>query len=166
MLIREIKIEDAESLINLIKEVEAESKYMRMEPGERNTTQDQQRIHLERLGKQHNSTIFVAEQEGKLIGYLIAVGGSVKRTKHSAYIVIGISGQYRGQGVGTALFRRVEEWAGNHHISRLELTVVTTNEAGVALYKKSGFEIEGIKKNSLMIDGAYYDEYFMAKVFS
>ncbi len=46
MLIREIKIEDAESLINLIKEVEAESKYMLMEPGERNTTQDQQSIHL------------------------------------------------------------------------------------------------------------------------
>jgi hypothetical protein len=57
MLIREIKIEDAENLLNLIKEVEAESKYMLMEPGERKTTHEQQRKHLERLGQQNNSTI-------------------------------------------------------------------------------------------------------------
>ncbi|WP_339146179.1 MULTISPECIES: hypothetical protein [unclassified Sutcliffiella] len=35
MLIREIEIEDAENLINLIKEVEAKSNFMLMEAGER-----------------------------------------------------------------------------------------------------------------------------------
>lgn len=43
MLIREIKIDDAENLINLIKEVEAKSNFMLMEPGERETTPEQQR---------------------------------------------------------------------------------------------------------------------------
>ncbi|NLP52911.1 GNAT family protein [Bacillus sp. RO1] len=164
MLIREIEIEDAENLINLIKEVEGKSNFMLMEAGERKTTHEQQRKHLERLGQQNNSTIFVAEQEGNLIGYLIAVGGSVKRTKHSAYIVVGILEQNRGQGVGTVLFKYIDEWAKSHHITRLELTAVTKNEAGVALYKKSGFEIEGTKRNSLMIDGTFYDEYYMSKL--
>ncbi|MDQ6601040.1 GNAT family N-acetyltransferase [Bacillus salipaludis] len=36
---------------------------------------------------------------------MIAIGGSVKRTKHSAYLVIGILEEYRGQGIGTALFQ-------------------------------------------------------------
>ncbi|MBT2697229.1 GNAT family N-acetyltransferase [Bacillus sp. ISL-40] len=95
---------------------------------------------------------------------MIAIGGSVKRTKHSAYLVIGILEEYIGQGIGTALFQCLEEWAINHNISRLELTVVTQNDSGVALYKKSGFEIEGTKRNSLMIDGTPFNEYYMSKL--
>ncbi|MED1939342.1 GNAT family N-acetyltransferase, partial [Cytobacillus firmus] len=33
----------------------------------------------------------------------------------------------------------------------LELTTVIHNQAGVTLYKKAGFQIEGTKKHSLMI---------------
>ncbi|WP_243292152.1 GNAT family N-acetyltransferase [Bacillus sp. FJAT-47783] len=165
MLIREIKAEDAENFINLIKQVESEAKFLLMEAGERKTTPEQQRIQIERLAQQSNSTILIAEQdEGKLVGYLIANGGKVKRTKHSVYLVIGILEEYRGQGIGTALFQRLEEWAINHHITRLELTVVTQNDAALALYKKSGFEIEGTKRNSLMIDGRPYNEYYMSKL--
>jgi RimJ/RimL family protein N-acetyltransferase len=164
MKIREIKIEDAENLINLIKEVETKSDFMLMEAGERKTTPEQQRKQLERMEEQSNSTIFVAEEGEKLIGYLIAIGGSVKRTIHSAYLVIGILEEYRGKGIGTDLFRNVTKWAINHNISRLELTAVTQNEAGIALYKKSGFEIEGTKRNSLVIDGIPFNEYYMAKL--
>jgi RimJ/RimL family protein N-acetyltransferase len=164
MLIRKIKTNDAEDLINLIKKVEAESNFMLMEAGERKTTAGQQRKMIEDIGQQDNSTIFVAEKNGNLIGYLLLIGGRTKRIKHSAYIVVGISEQNRGQGIGTALFQCAEKWARGHHISRLELTVVTKNKAGVALYKKSGFEIEGTKRNSLIIDGTPYDEYYMSKL--
>lgn len=165
MLIREISLEDAESLIGLIKQVESESHFMLMESGERDTTSEQQRNQLVRIEQQSNSTIFVAEQEdGELVGYLIAIGGSVRKTKHSAYLVIGILEVCRGRGLGTRLFQQLEEWAKNRNISRLELSVVTENEAGVALYKKSGFKIEGIKRNSLMVDNKFYNEYFMSKL--
>lgn len=165
MLIREIKLVDAESFICLIKQVESEAKFMLMEAGERKTTPEQQLKQLEHIEQQSNSTIFVAEHEtGKLVGYLIAIGGSVKRTRHSAYLVIGILEEYRGLGLGTNLFQRMEEWAVNSNITRLELTVVTQNEAGVALYKRSGFETEGVKRKSLKIDNKFYDEYFMSKL--
>jgi RimJ/RimL family protein N-acetyltransferase len=165
MLIREIQPVDAENFISLIKQVESEAKFMLMEAGERKTTPEQQHKQLEHIKQQSNSTIFVAEQEnGKLVGYLIAIGGSVMRTKHSAYLVIGILEEYRGRGIGTKLFQRLEEWAINANISRLELTVVTENEAGITLYKKSGFEIEGIKRKSLMINDEFYNEYFMSKL--
>lgn len=164
MKIREINVEDAENFINLIKEVEANSEFMLMGAGERKTTPEQQRKQLEIIEQQSNSTIFIAENEGKLVGYLIAMGGTVKKTKHSAYLVIGILEDYRGKGIGSALFRKLEEWAKKHCISRLELTTVTLNEAGVALYKKSGFEIEGTKRNSLIINGKPFDEYYMSKL--
>lgn len=165
MVIRKVTPDDAERLICLIKQVESESNYMLMEAGERKTTAEQQRIQLERMEQQRNSTLFVAEQEkGKLVGYLIAIGGSVRKTKHSAYLVIGILEAYRGRGVGTSLFKQLEEWALECNISRLELTVVTQNIAGLSLYQKRGFEIEGTKRNSLLIDGEFYSEYMMSKL--
>ncbi|RAN76847.1 GNAT family N-acetyltransferase [Bacillus sp. SRB_331] len=164
MLIREIEIEDAENFINLIKEVENTSDFMLMEAEERKTTIEQQQKQLERIKQQNNSTIFVAEEKEKLIGYLIAMGGTVKRIKHSAYLVIGILQEHRGKGIGTKLFENVTTWAPKHNISRLELTTVTENESGVALYKKSGFDIEGTKRSSLCINGKTFNEYYMAKL--
>ncbi|WP_456274749.1 N-acetyltransferase family protein [Bacillus sp. AK031] len=120
-----------------------------MEAGERNTTPEQQRKQIERIKQQRNSTIFVAEETGNLIGYLL---------------VIGILKEQRGKGIGTKLFESVSEWAKKNNISRLELTAVTNNEVGVALYKKSGFEIEGTKRNSLIIDGRTFSEFYMSKV--
>ncbi len=58
----------------------------------------------------------------------------------------------------------MEQWARQRVITCLELTVMTHNQAGVALYKKQGFEIEGRKKHSLLVDGYYVDEYLMAKL--
>ncbi|MGD6873640.1 N-acetyltransferase family protein [Sutcliffiella horikoshii] len=164
MLIREIRLEDAENLLVLIKEVESTSTFMLMEPGERETTLEQQQKRIELLDKQKNSTIFVAEENGKFIGYLFVMGGSVKRTKHTAYLVIGILQEYRGKGIGRTLFDNAINWASKHNISRLELTVVTENESGVALYKKSGFDIEGTKRKSLIINDKSYDEYYMSKL--
>ncbi|PAD21656.1 GNAT family N-acetyltransferase [Terribacillus saccharophilus] len=164
MLIREIRIDDGENFINLVKEVERKSDFMLMEAGERKTTPEQQQKQLERFEQQNNSTIFVAEEKGKLVGYLIAIGGTVKRTKHCAYLVIGILQEYRGKGIGSKLFDKVIKWAPKHNVSRLELTVVTENKAGLALYKKSGFDIEGTKRNSININGTNFDEYCMSKL--
>ncbi|WP_370452966.1 N-acetyltransferase family protein [Sporosarcina sp. BI001-red] len=73
----------------------------------------------------------------------MAIGGSSKRTRHTVYFVIGILTSHRGHGVGTHLFKHLEKWAVQHNIRRLELTVAQTNEAGMRLYRKMNFEIEG-----------------------
>jgi RimJ/RimL family protein N-acetyltransferase len=78
--------------------------------------------------------------------------------------VIGILEQFTGKGIGTQLFQMLEAWARSNDIHRLELTVMTHNERAIALYKKMGFEIEGIKKHSLFVNGEYVDEYYMAKL--
>ncbi|MED4227543.1 GNAT family N-acetyltransferase [Neobacillus cucumis] len=164
MLIREIKPDDAKSLANLIKQVEKESQFMLFESGERDIEPEQQAKRIEVMKKEGNSTIFVAEEKNELIGYLIALGGNVKRNKHTVYLVIGILTQYRRLGIGTKLFKQLEEWATEHSIHRLELSVVTRNEAGLRLYKKLGFDIEGTKRHSLYIGGEFVDEYYMSKL--
>ncbi|KQL41979.1 GCN5 family acetyltransferase [Bacillus sp. FJAT-25509] len=165
MKIREIKVEDAESFAKLIIEVENQADFMLYGAGERNLTTEKQRKQLEVIEKSPNSTIFVAEETfGILVGYAFAIGSTAKRKKHSVYLVVGILEEYTGKGIGTKLFQALEEWAINHSIFRLELTVVKQNEAGVGLYKKMGYEIEGTKRGSLLIDGKSFDEFYMAKL--
>ncbi|MFF2875987.1 GNAT family N-acetyltransferase [Gottfriedia sp. NPDC057991] len=163
MKIREIKVEDAESFEKLIIEVENQADFMLYGAEERNLATEKQEV----IEKSPNSTIFVAEEtSGMLVGYAFAIGSSAKRKKHCVYLVIGILEEYTGRGIGTKLFQALEEWAINHNIFRLELPVVKQNEAGVGLYNKMGYEIEGTKRNSLIIDGNGFDEYYMAKVLS
>ncbi|WP_328585871.1 GNAT family N-acetyltransferase [Rossellomorea aquimaris] len=164
IIIRAVKKEEAEKLMHLIKNVENQSEFMLMEPGERQMTLEKQIKMIERFESQENAVILTAEKDGIMIGYLFALGGSAKRTRHSAYLAVGILKEFRGQGAGTSLFEAVEEWAGKHGISRLELTAVTGNTLGIGLYKKRGFEVEGTKRNSLNINGDFHDEYYMSKL--
>ena len=164
MIIRTICEDDAEQFLSLRKQLDLETQFMLLEPGERNTPLEEQQAQIEILLREENQTIFVAEQDNRLVGYLEASGGTFKRNRHCAYLVIGILQAFTGQGIGTQLFQRLEEWAKQQHIHRLELTVMTHNSAGIALYKKQGFAIEGTKRHSLLINGQYVDEFYMSKL--
>src|SRR5690606_21347965 len=105
-----------------------------------------------------------AEDADGIVGYMFAMGEGVRRKRHSAYIALGIAEGQRGKGIGTELFRALDSWAALISLHRLELTVMETNAAGLALYKKAGFEVEGTKRDSLLINGQFVNEYYMAKI--
>lgn len=157
---------DAAELLHLQHRLDEESSFMLLEPDERQSGLQQVTEMIESFVKAETSILIGAEADGRLVGYLSARGGSVRRNRHSAYIVIGILTEYQGMGIGSGLFREMETWAASVGIVRLELTVMTHNERAVALYTKSGFEIEGIKKKSLKVSGDWVDEYYMSKIFA
>jgi RimJ/RimL family protein N-acetyltransferase len=164
LIIRSATTDDAAQLTTLMQQVDQSSQYMLWEAGERNIPAENQLKMIDGIQRKDNSTILVAEAGEELIGYMFILGGNARRQRHTAYIVVGILEAHRGKGIGTRLFSEMNEWASNNNIHRLELTVVIDNKAGVALYKKMGFEIEGIKKDSLLINDKFYDEYYMAKI--
>ncbi|GAA0076797.1 GNAT family N-acetyltransferase [Clostridium sp. CTA-5] len=165
MIIRKASIEDSEKYLQMLKQLDTETKNMMFEPGERRTTVEQIKERIATMdGK--NGIIFLIEDRNKIGGFLLSERGILNRIRHSAYIVIGILKEYRGKKLGTKLFEEVEKWALENHITRLELTVVKGNKAAIKLYEKSGFKIEGLKEKSMIIDGNYVDEYYMAKVYS
>ncbi len=163
-IIREIQESDAENFLSLCKQLDEESRFMMLEPGERQTTVEEQRQRIRDILSAGNQVIFVAESDGSLVGYLAALGGRDARNRHEAHVVVGILESFTGKGIGTAFFEKLEAWAAEHHIHRLELTVMVHNVRGVGLYRKMGFAIEGIKKDSLLVDGDYVDEYYMGKI--
>ncbi|MGY3186073.1 N-acetyltransferase family protein [Lysinibacillus sp. TE18511] len=163
MFIREAKIEDAEQIVAVIKNAE-ESNFMLFAPGERQLEAEQFTRFIENIYKNNHSALFIAEIDQTVVGYLIVQGSTPSRLSHRAYIVVGIHSDFRGRKIGTALFGHLDNWAKEKGMHRLELTVMVNNIAGIALYKKMGFEVEGTKRHSLYVDGEYMDEYYMSKL--
>jgi RimJ/RimL family protein N-acetyltransferase len=162
--IREIQKGDAERFLDLCKRIDEETQLMLREPWERDITLEEQRKQIKSILSRDNQAIFVAEIDGRLVGYLTARGGVYSRDRHRVYIVIGILQAFTSQGIGTKLFSTLERWARECKLHRLELTVMVHNDKALGLYKKMGFKIEGRKMHSFFVNGAYVDEYYMAKL--
>lgn len=76
---------------------------------------------------------------------------------------MGLLPEYRGQGLGSKLLGSVLDHAKNFGLEKVELHVYTSNQTAIALYKKFGFEIEGLIKKYRILDGEYFDALTMAK---
>ena len=76
---------------------------------------------------------------------------------------MGLLPEYRGQGLGSKLLASVLEHAKKFGLEKVELHVYTSNISAIALYKKFGFEEEGLIKKYRKLDGKYFDSLAMGK---
>lgn len=114
-------------------------------------------------------TFIVAEEEGKIVGYImcrIEVGlsnfglGGLVRKGH--VVSIAVLPRWRRKGIAQALIKRAMEGMQFYKAKQCYLEVRVTNDAGVKLYTKLGFEI------SRNVHGYYSDgedAYVMCKRF-
>ncbi|HEX6922518.1 MAG TPA: GNAT family N-acetyltransferase [Bacillales bacterium] len=164
MEIREIGAADAKSYLNLLKQLDHETSFMLFEPGERKWTVEDAEKQLAAVGETEQEVILGAETEGKLAGFIRGRSGNLNRNRYCMYVVIGIIQDYNGKGMGTRLFEELENWAKARRIQRLELTVMEHNRPAMYLYEKIGFQVEGMRKQSMFVDGEFVNEFYMAKI--
>jgi len=100
----------------------------------------------------------VAEQDGEIVGYImnrVEVGlsnlGLSGLVRKGHVVSIAVMPQSRRKGVAQALITAAIEGLHFYKAKQLYLEVRVTNEAGINLYKKLGFEI------SRTINGYYSD---------
>ena len=108
----------------------------------------------------------VACVDGEVVGDLgLETFPTSPRIRHTGRIGMAVRDDWRGKGVGSALLEAAlylaENWLA---LTRIELTVYTDNEAGIALYKKFGFEVEGTHRHYAFRDGSYADACSMARI--
>ena len=107
---------------------------------------------------------FVVTLDGKIV----ANGGMSRfsgRRQHAANLGMGVHDDYVGRGIGGFLLAELVDAADNwHDVRRLELTVYTDNEPAIRLYRKFGFEEEGLLRNFAYRAGRYVDAYTMARL--
>lgn len=167
ILIRPIQPDDAAAITALWAAIDGETKFLLFEPGERTRGPAEWRRRIEEIRSQDSADeIFVAADEDtpELAGVLVAIGDTRQRLRHSASLVVAVRETYAGQGIGKRLFAALEEWARERGLHRLYLQVQADNHRAVALYHKLGFVVEGFHRHAVRLDGAWVDDYTMAKL--
>lgn len=117
---------------------------------------------LKNLGP--NEHQFVAELEGKAVGYIGLTQSRAGRKSHVGELFIGVDSEYHGKGIGTALITKALDLADNWlFLERVELEVLETNPRAQALYERFGFVVEGRKVAAFRSSGRYVDVISMAR---
>lgn len=108
----------------------------------------------------------VACVEDEVVGELtLNMHPNRPRMRHIGGIGMAVREDWQGKGVGSELMRAALDLADNWlALTRIELHVYVDNAAGIALYEKFGFEIEGTHRRFAFRDGGYVDAYSMARV--
>ena len=100
----------------------------------------------------------VAEYNNRIVGYASIYKFQHPRRKGIGDLAIYLHQDFHNVGLGTAMMKKLLQLAKERKMHKLELYVVEDNKAAVTLYKKFGFKIEGISKDSFFgSDGKYHN---------
>jgi ribosomal protein S18 acetylase RimI-like enzyme len=108
---------------------------------------------------------FVALSAGEVVGWCDVMPMGRPTQAHRGVFGAGLLPQFRGQGIGTKLTRVALAGARAFGLHRVELTVREHNTGAIELYKREGFEIEGVQRDAVLVDGGYENVVCMAVVF-
>jgi len=164
MEIRQIELEDAENFLELTHLIEEERVYKLFEKGEQIATVQEQEEQIRWFQSAPNRTILIAEDQGVLVGYAMLMGGEYAVDRATVVIVLEVRASHQRRGIGRTLLHEAEQWARSVGVHRVELTVLTDNDAAIPLYSSYGFVREGTKRAARLVKGTFKDEYLMAKI--
>jgi hypothetical protein len=101
---------------------------------------------------------------GQVVGHLrIFAGGYGAKDRHVGSIGVALLPAYRGVGIGSTLLERGLAWAGPAGFVKMEAYVIASNLRARRLFQKFGFQLEGTRRQQLLIRGRYEDELVVAR---
>ena len=107
--------------------------------------------------------MYCALDDGQLVGWIDIVPRDQPEFSHRGTLGMGLIGSHRGQGLGGHLLDAALAHAPRSGLSKVELTVFTSNLAAIALYRKYGFEDAGTWHDHRRLDGVTYDALLMER---
>jgi putative acetyltransferase len=111
------------------------------------------------------SYTLVACAGAEVVGWIAVMTVKNPRRRHVGQIAMAVRDDWQGRGVGTILMGAAIELAeGWLNLERIELDVYTDNEPGIRLYRRFGFEVEGMLRRYAFRNGQYADVYAMARL--
>ncbi len=136
---------------------------MLYEPGERTTTVIEQAQILASFVSADNKVMLVLSEHDEIAGFIVGIGQPANRNKHVLYCVIGIQLSATGQGFGkndvcaggVGQGARLYPYGVERHVSQCP---------GWCAIPRLRIRGGRVKRNTMRVDGAYVDEYMMAKL--
>jgi RimJ/RimL family protein N-acetyltransferase len=157
--------DDAGALLGLQHRLDAQSSFMLLEPGEREQAPGPLCARLQGQGRTGSFDLIAEVAEGvSPAGWLSVEVLPFRRARRTGYVAMGVDAAAAGRGIGHDLLAVAEREAQGRGLRRLEVTVMTDNLRALGLYLRSGFQVEGLRRQALVRDGTVIDEYYMGKL--
>ena len=164
LILRSAKKEDIKILLQSLKDLNQETKFLSSEPEEIKYTEEGELSFINALNSSEKSVMLLAFVDDRYIGNCMMKQGSTLRSAHRATIGIAIYQKYTHQGFGEAMLEALFEIATQAQLEQLELNVVSSNKPAISLYTKLGFKQYGCLPHQMKYrDGGYADDYVMIK---
>lgn len=110
-----------------------------------------------------NGPVYYAVEGNRVVGWVDISPKESPRQAHRGTLGMGLVEEFRGQGLGSKLLKEVLAHAKRFGLEKVELQVYSNNQPAIALYRKFGFEDEGLLRHYRKLDGIYFDCLTMAK---
>ncbi|MEM7754512.1 MAG: GNAT family protein [Planctomycetota bacterium] len=107
---------------------------------------------------------FAVDDPRRVVGHIGLAMREKKKVAHMGSLGMIYDADWRGRGLGAVMLEAVLGWARAHpRVLRVELEVLETNVAGLALYRRCGFERDGLKRRAFRQDsGEFVDVVLMS----
>jgi RimJ/RimL family protein N-acetyltransferase len=137
VVVRPAQEQDLDALVELLAAVAAEGRWIGSEPP---VDRERRRRRLAELLERSHRLLLVAEAGGRPVGelWMELAGYGV------ADLGMLVAAGWRGRGVGGALLAAGLDWARRAGAHKVALQVWPHNQAAIALYRKFGFQQEGL----------------------
>lgn len=125
-------------------------------------TVGEERRYLRALRRHPDAAVFVADDDGAVVGRLSIARDPHGASSHVADLGLMVALGHRRRGIGRALLDQAVAWARDAGVSKLELHVFPWNEPAIRLYERFGFQREGLRRGHYRRGDEYVDAIVMA----
>jgi RimJ/RimL family protein N-acetyltransferase len=161
MIVRPARPTDAEGLTELGNAVGSEPEGWLVTTNGWREAADERR-YLRAIRRYPNAAVYVAEDEGEIVGRLSVARDQHPASSHVADVGLMVAASHRRRGIGTALLDAAVQWGREAGVRKLELHVFPWNGAAIALYERYGFVKEGYRRGHYRRGDEYMDAILMA----
>ncbi|WP_226537087.1 GNAT family N-acetyltransferase [Fictibacillus halophilus] len=160
--IKEATKKDAQSMIDFYNVVGGETDFLSFGANEFKRYLQEYEEYITATSNEPNSIMLLALIDSEIISIATINSSQKERTRHVGTLGIVVSKKYTGLGLGKVLMNDLIEWAKQNGVTKkISLVTNENNTVAIELYKKLGFEMEGLLKQDNFINGVFNNTVIM-----
>lgn len=139
IVIEKANYKDADAILQYMRQIGGETDNLTFGSEGFSCTVEEEADHIKQLENSHDDVMFVAKDNGKIIGDA-SLSRLPRRMKHRGELGVAVVQEYWNRSIGSQLMREVINFAKENHFEIIELQVRSDNTPAIHLYEKFGFQ--------------------------
>ncbi|MEO2047176.1 MAG: GNAT family N-acetyltransferase [Pirellulales bacterium] len=160
--VREAEPDDTIAELTYIEDINGQSGFLSFRRGEFGLTELQEQAFLRKFLASDNQLYNLGIIDDTIVSTLNFSAESRLRVQHSDEFGMSVQRQFWGRGIGSLMLNVLICWAKQKQIvTRINLRVRTDTQRAIEIYERQGFVKEGTTRKEFLLNGKYFDNYWM-----